>query len=253
MHSANIVGRIFDETGIFSRKNTYEVVWSAFAVVAIALLYANITWGIIALVICGSMLVWELQSPNRKAMRLFNKVGFEYQCGKYEEAVGYIEQALDLNPDHKAYNSAAAYIKYVHLKDYESAKENIQCCLMRNPCPEFHYILADCHFKTGLFSSAIQLLKHIEPVSDIFHECGLLLAKCYIKKGNPNPGMNILRQLIDDSSVSEEIQIEARYWLGYACFHKGNFKAAREQLAVVYTSDESYRDTKSLLHKINKP
>ena len=169
-----------------------------------------------------------------------------------------LQQTFDENPCHD--NRLALARGMVQSNLFEEAKEVLQPMVNHHAeDPEPIYLYARCVISTGEWTLAIKLLEKVREMDSAFYEYNpwLDLSHAHIEAGDPETGLLVLRELIQESPRVKHKTILAR-----ALFQNGAVEEARSLVkeaisdfeeATFYMQRESqrwYREACELLNKI---
>ena len=169
-----------------------------------------------------------------------------------------LQQGFDDNPCHD--NRLALARGLVQLSMFTEAQETLRPMVNHHAeDPEPIYLYARCVISTEEWPLAIKLLEKVREMDSAFYEYNpwLDLSHAHIEAGNPETGLKVLRELIQESPRVKHKTILAR-----ALFQNGAVEEARSLVkeaisdfeeATFYMQRESqrwYREACELLNKI---
>ena len=169
-----------------------------------------------------------------------------------------LQQSFEENPCHD--NRLALARGMVQLSMFDEAQETLRPMVNHHAeDPEPIYLYARCVISTEEWPLAIKLLEKVREMDSTFYEYNpwLDLSHAHLEAGNPETGLKVLRELIQESPRVKHKTILAR-----ALFQNGAVEEARSLVkeaisdfeeATFYMQRESqrwYREACELLNKI---
>jgi tetratricopeptide (TPR) repeat protein len=161
---------------------------------------------------------------------------FAFEDGDYDDALGNLQKALELNPDYPLY---LHYLGKIHLKldQFEAAEQNLAAAYQADPeIAGLVYDLAMLHYRKEEFSKAAELFQSVadqEPENVLaFYFAGLSFYKT--KKYS-----QAVEYLLKASEASSSIKTNGYYYAGISQFHLCDFDQATELLSYVVENADS--------------
>ncbi len=175
-------------------------------------------------------------AAEEKGMAYYDFGVFAFEDGDYDDALGNLHKALELNPGYPLY---LHYLGKIHLKleQFEAAEQSLTAAYQSDPeIAGLIYDLAMLHYRKEEFSQAAELFQGVadqEPENVLaFYFAGLSFYKQ--KKYS-----RAVEYLLKASEASSSIKTNGYYYAGIAQFHLNDFGKATELLSYVVENADS--------------
>lgn len=155
----------------------------------------------------------NVQNDKNITFKIFSRAVEQYQAYNYEDALDYINKAIDANNRIASYHELKGDILTKQgkleeaIKEYESAKS------LRSFYPEVYVKSAENYFKMGDFNMAIRNFKKAIAQRPEQANILIMLAECNIQQNELNLAKNILSDYIQQTKKQEKTAARQYYIL----------------------------------------
>jgi Tfp pilus assembly protein PilF len=195
--------------------------------------------------------VWFIATrftKKHRAARYYNRALSAEKSAHHESAKNALTEAVALDPENVAARKLLALVCHDGLHEYPAAAEHAREAIRLDPQDALIQLaLADCLVEMRRYDEAIGILQKLT-APEIAEMVAVLLGRCFYEKGMYEPAITqFSRCQLTSRTRTDEILMEARYWIGLSYLKSGNPQKAKTQLSKVYACDINYRDIKALM------
>jgi tetratricopeptide (TPR) repeat protein len=182
-------------------------------------------------------------SSKLKSYRLFNRALGQYQQGNVEKATELLQESNDLNSGNHETIKLLIHILADEFGLHEKAVGYIQefekFAVLD---PWLIFTKARCLFQMKRYDEVVEIMQR-RGDGDERESVAILLGRCFYEKGMFEVAEEqFLKCQIRSRTRTDELMLEARYWLGLTLLKLGKKARAKTQLSKVYAVDSGYRD-----------